>query len=268
VGIPDPGAKEPIIELYAPIISSGTPVAFMSRRSAELVKYASNAFLAMKVTYANELADLCEKVGANIQDVVLGMGYDERIGNQYLRVGPGFGGSCFPKDISALLHLAGQHGARLELLAATDRANRRRIESMSERIVAALDGYPEKRTVCALGLTFKAGTGDLRDSPAVSILRSLTQTGANVVVYDPVTRGQERCDLGGLKLADDAYDAARDADLLIILTEWAQFRELHLPTLKKLMRRPSILDLRNVLGRAAAREHGFRYSSLGDGELR
>ncbi|MDP8976162.1 MAG: UDP-glucose/GDP-mannose dehydrogenase family protein [Actinomycetota bacterium] len=227
--------------------------------TAETIKYASNAFLATKVSFVNALANLCEAVGADVRDVVFGMGYDPRIGFEFLKPGPGWGGSCFPKDTRALLHIADEAGYDFSLLRGVIAVNDEQHERVVAKVVAAAGGSVEGRTVAAWGLAFKARTDDTRDSPAIEVIRRLGERGARVRAYDPQARGG----VEGVERCGDPYAACEDAAVLVVLTEWDEFRWLDLDKVRELMAVPSIVDARNLLDPAAARRKGFVYEGLG-----
>jgi UDPglucose 6-dehydrogenase len=227
--------------------------------TAETIKYASNAFLATKVSFVNALANLCEAVGADVRDVVFGMGYDPRIGFEFLKPGPGWGGSCFPKDTHALVHIGDEAGYDFSLLRGVIAVNDEQHERVAAKVVAAAGGSVEGRTVAVWGLAFKARTDDIRDSPAIEVVRRLRQRGARVRAYDPQARGQ----VDGVERCSDPYAACEDAAVLVVLTEWDEFRWLDLEKVHELMAVPSIVDARNLLDPAAARRRGFAYEGLG-----
>ncbi|MGO8738814.1 UDP-glucose dehydrogenase family protein [Rhodoblastus sp.] len=263
VGVSDPRAREVMSEVYRPLNLNQPPLYFVDRRSAELIKYAANSFLATKVTFINEIADLCEKVGANVQDVARGMGMDNRIGSKFLHAGPGFGGSCFPKDTLALVKTAQDHDAPLRIVEAVVAVNDRRKRAMAKRIIAACGGSVRGKTVALLGLAFKLNTDDMRDAPSISIVTALDDAGANVRAYDPKAMDQARRIMPGVTFCDDAYDCVTGADALAIVTEWDEFRALDLPRIKSLMAAANLIDLRNIYRPADARRFGFSYSSIG-----
>jgi len=262
VGSNDERAQSVMAELYRPLNLNETPLVFTDRRTSELTKYAANAFLAMKITFINEIADLCEKVGANVQQVAKGVGLDKRIGAKFLHAGPGYGGSCFPKDTLALMRTAADAGAPLRLIETTTAVNTARKKAMAGRIAAAMGGDVRGKTVSILGLTFKPNTDDMRDSPALDIVPALLDMGAAVHAYDP--EGHEaRALLPDIVFGDGPYEAVSGADAVVILTEWDQFRALDLSRLKGLMRAPVMVDLRNVYRPEEARRAGFTYVSIG-----
>jgi UDPglucose 6-dehydrogenase len=262
-GVEDDKAKEVMTSVYRPLNLNRVPILFTRRRTAELVKYASNAFLAMKITFINELADLCESVDADIQDVALGLGLDNRIGPKFLHAGPGYGGSCFPKDTIALARTAQDAATPLRLVESTIAINDQRRRSMARRVIAACDGVIRDKTIGVLGLTFKPNTDDIRESPALSIIQALKDRGAKVRAYDPKGREAAAELLSDIHFASDPYDAATDAHALVIVTEWDVFRALDLGRLRGLMKSPVLVDLRNVYGFAQVEEAGFSYHCIG-----
>jgi UDPglucose 6-dehydrogenase len=252
--------------LYRPLYLIEAPIVFTATETAELTKYAANAFLAMKVTFINEMADLCEKVGADVHDVARGIGLDGRIGRKFLHPGPGYGGSCFPKDTLALVRTAQDYGAPSRLVEATVAVNDARKSSMAMRVIAACGGSVRGKTVAVLGLTFKPETDDMRDSPSVPIVARLVEDGAVVQAFDPEGMGQARPLLpDGVRYCRDAMDAVNGADALVVVTEWNQFRSLSPERLKAAMRGDVVVDLRNVYDPAAMRRAGFAYHSIGRG---
>jgi UDPglucose 6-dehydrogenase len=235
---------------------------FTARRTADLIKYAANAFLATKITFINEIADLAEKVGADVQEVARGIGLDNRIGSKFLHAGPGFGGSCFPKDIRALARTAADADASMKLVEATIEANDRRKRAMAGKIAAALGGDLAGKVIGVLGLTFKPNTDDMREAPSLDIVPALLAAGAAVQAYDP--EGHEaRQLLTGMAFKSGPYEAAEGADAIVILTEWDQFRALDLDRLAAAMRTPLVVDLRNIYRPEELRSRGFRYVSVG-----
>ena len=262
VGLEDERARAAMTELYRPLNLIETPMLFTDRRTSELIKYASNAFLAMKITFINEMADLCEKTGADVQHLAKGVGLDKRIGAKFLHAGPGYGGSCFPKDTLALTRTARDHGAPLRLVEATAEINIARKAAMAGRISSALGGDVAGRTIAVLGLTYKPNTDDMRDAPALEIVPALIAMGAKVQAYDPQGR-EARQLLRDATFKDDPYEAVAGADAMVILTEWDQFRALDLDRVKSLMRAPVIVDLRNIYRPEEVRRLGFTYASIG-----
>jgi UDPglucose 6-dehydrogenase len=263
VGTDNPVARAVLAEIYRPLYLNASPLFYVSRRTAELIKYASNAFLATKITFINEISDLCEKVGADVQEVARGMGLDNRIGGKFLHAGPGFGGSCFPKDTSALLKTAQDHGVALRVVEAVSVVNDQRKRAMARKVVAALGGSVRGKTVAVLGLTFKPNTDDTRDSPAIPLITALHDLGAIVRGYDPAGMEQAKPFLPAVQYATSAYNAAEGADAVVIATEWEQFRALDLPRLKKLMTQPVIVDLRNIYRDDEMKRANFRYFGIG-----
>lgn len=255
----DDRARDLMEEVYANVDS----VTFTGRRSSELIKYASNAFLAVKIAYINEIADLCEVAGANIEDVSFGMGLDPRIGKDFLKPGPGYGGSCFPKDTKALLQTGLDLGVDLHLVDAAVCSNDDRKDAMGERVLSALSGSPSESKVAVLGLTFKANTDDLRDSPAIEIIEDLVSAGVNVRAYDPKAGDDARRVFEGASFCEDAYQALEGADAAVIVTEWSEFAGLDLDRVRSVMKTPTIVDLRNLFNPTRMLMKGFRYESVG-----
>ncbi len=263
VGTDDPRAEKVMRELYRPLTINDTPIVFTSRRTSELIKYAANAFLVMKITFINEIADLCEKVGGDVQAVARGIGLDSRIGPKFLNAGPGYGGSCFPKDTLALVRTASDHGTSMRVVQTTIEVNEARKRSMAARIVAALGGDVDGKTIGILGLTFKPNTDDMRYAPSLDIIPALQALGAKVQAYDPEGMDEAIHLLPGVELKDGAYAAAEHADAVVVLTEWDQFLGLDLDRLKLIMRQPIVVDLRNVWRPDDMRARGFKYTSVG-----
>lgn len=263
VGTDDPRAEKVMRELYRPLTINDTPIVFTSRRTSELIKYAANAFLVMKITFINEIADLCEKVGGDVQAVARGIGLDSRIGPKFLNAGPGYGGSCFPKDTLALVRTASDHGTSMRVVQTTIEVNEARKQSMAARIVAALGGDVAGKTIGMLGLTFKPNTDDMRYAPSLDIIPALQALGAKVQAYDPEGMDEAVHLLPGVELKDGAYAAAEHADAVVVLTEWDQFLGLDLDRLKLIMRQPIVVDLRNVWRPDDMRARGFTYTSVG-----
>lgn len=250
-------------EIYRPLALGRSPVIEMSRRGAELTKYAGNAFLATKITFINEMADLCEKVGADVQDVARGIGLDNRIGSKFLHAGPGYGGSCFPKDTLALLKTADDYDAPIRIVEAVVAVNERRKRAMGRKVIEALGGDARGRTIAVLGLAFKPNTDDMRDSPAIAIIQTLQDAGARIHAYDPKSMVQARSVLNDVTYFDDAFSAMDRADALVIATEWDEFRALDLRRVRTLLREPVLVDLRNIYPRAAAEQAGLAYTAIG-----
>jgi UDPglucose 6-dehydrogenase len=263
VGTDDARARDVMRELYRPLFINETPILFTGRRSAELIKYASNAFLATKITFINEMADLCEQAGANVQDVARGMGLDRRIGSKFLHAGPGFGGSCLPKDTAALISTAEQFGTRVKIVEAVVGVNEARRAAIVGKIVAACGGSVEGKLLAVLGLTFKPNTDDMRAAPSLAVLPALGLKGATVRAYDPAGIEQARALIPGIVTAADPYSCMDGADALIILTEWDQFRALDLDRVKAALRGSVIVDLRNIYKPADMAAKGFHYVSVG-----
>jgi UDPglucose 6-dehydrogenase len=263
VGSDDDRARKVLTEIYRPLYLNAPPIIFVSRRTAELIKYASNAFLATKITFINEMADLCEQVGADVQEVARGMGLDNRIGAKFLHAGPGFGGSCFPKDTSALIKTAHDHGVPLRVVETVSAVNEQRKRAMARKVVQALGGSVRGKTVAVLGLTFKPNTDDTRDSPAIPLITALHDLGAIVRGYDPAGMEQAKPLLPDVHYCRSAYSAAEGADAVVIATEWEQFRALDLARLKGIMIQPVIVDLRNIYRADEIRRAAFHYVSIG-----
>jgi len=263
VGTDDERARDVMRELYRPLFLNETPILFVSRRTSELTKYAANAFLAMKITFINEMADLCEAVGADVQQVARGIGLDNRIGSKFLHPGPGYGGSCFPKDTLALARTAVEAGSPLKLVETTIEVNEARKRAMADKIGKAFGGELKGRTVAVLGLTFKPNTDDMRDAPSLEVAPRLIAMGAKVQAFDPEGMEEARKLLPGVEFRSGPYDAVEGADLLVIMTEWDQFRALDLDRVKQLMRRPAVVDLRNIYPPEEMRGRGFEYASVG-----
>ncbi len=264
IGTESDRARAVLKRLYRPLYLIETPIVFTGLETAELIKYAANAFLATKITFINEIADLCEKVGADVHDVAKGIGLDGRIGRKFLHAGPGFGGSCFPKDTLALVRTAQDVGSPLRIVETVIAVNDARKAAMSERVIAACDGSVAGKTIAVLGLTFKPETDDMRDSPALAIVPRLVEAGATIRAYDPEGMEQARPLLPPeVQYCRDAYDAASGADALVVITEWNAFRAIPPARLAQAMRGRVVVDLRNIFDPAAMREAGFRYSSIG-----
>ena len=263
IGADSERARELMRRLYRPLYLLETPIIFTSIETAELIKYAANTFLATKITFINEVADLCEKVGANVNDVARGIGLDGRIGRKFLHAGPGYGGSCFPKDTLALVKTAQDHGAPLKIVETVVAVNDARKLAMADRVLAALGGSAKDKTVAALGLTFKPNTDDMRDSPSLAILPALQKAGATIRAFDPEGMTEAKKLMPDLTYCRDAYDCMSGADAVAIITEWNEFRNLDLIRMKQLLRQPAVVDLRNVYNPAEMAEAGFRYTSIG-----
>jgi len=263
VGTNDPRARAIMEEIYAPLTANGAPLLFTERRGAEVIKYAANAFLATKITFINEIADLCEQAGADVQEVAHGIGLDHRIGPKFLQPGPGYGGSCFPKDLLALLKAGLDFGVPIRSIETIISINDQRKRAMARKIIAACGGSIRGRQVAVLGLTFKADTDDMRESPAIPIVTALLDAGAKVRAYDPEGMDHARKMLAEVEFAEDPYACAKGASALVILTEWRQFKTLDLPRLREVLAKPLIIDLRNIFRPADMADHGFTYVSIG-----
>lgn len=263
IGAGSERAQEVMRKLYRPLFLIETPILFTARRTAELIKYAGNTFLAMKITFINEIADLCEKVGADVHDVAKGIGLDGRIGKKFLHPGPGYGGSCFPKDTLALVHTAKDYGSPLRIIETVVDINDKRKKAMAGRIVEACGGSVKGKTVAVLGLTFKPNTDDMRDAPSLDIVPALVAAGAKVRAYDPEGMNEAKKLLDGIEWCADVYATLPEADVVAILTEWNEFRSLDLDRVKKLMKAPVVVDLRNVYSPTDMVEAGFRYTCIG-----
>ncbi len=262
VGLEDERARAVMTEMYRPLNLIETPLMITDRRTSELIKYASNAFLAMKITFINEMSDLCEKAGADVQHLAKGIGLDKRIGPKFLHVGPGYGGSCFPKDTLALTRTARDHDAPLRLVETTNEINEARKKAMAGKVAAALGGDVRGKVIAVLGLTFKPNTDDMRDAPSLEVVPALQAMGASIQAFDPEGR-EARQLLRGVAFKDDPYEAVTAADAMVILTEWDQFRALDLDRVANLMKSKAIVDLRNIYRPEEMRRRGFAYTSLG-----
>jgi UDPglucose 6-dehydrogenase len=263
VGTEDERARKVIAEIYRPLYLNQAPIMYTGRRTAELIKYAANAFLATKITFINEIADLAERAGADVQEVARGIGLDNRIGGKFLHAGPGFGGSCFPKDTRALVKTAQDYGVPLRIVEAVLSVNETRKRAMARKVSAALGGNLRGKTIGVLGLTFKPNTDDMREAPSIPLITALQDLGATVRAYDPVGMEQAKSELPAIMYCDSPYVCAANADALVIVTEWEQFRALDLARLKKEMKQPVIVDLRNIYRTEEMAEHGFVYESVG-----
>ena len=263
VGTDDQRAREVMQEVYRPLFINETPILFTGRRTSELIKYAANAFLAVKITFINEIADLCEKVGANVQEVSKGIGLDNRIGRKFLHAGPGYGGSCFPKDTLALTRTANDAGAPVRIVDTVVEVNAARKKAMAGKVVAAMGGDIKGKTIGVLGLAFKPNTDDMRDAPSLDIIPALQAAGARVRAFDPEAMHEASKLLSGVEACDGPYHAIEGADAMLILTEWDQFRALDLDRVRQLMRAPTVIDLRNIYQPADMAKRGFAYVSIG-----
>src|ERR1700753_2391781 len=267
VGTEDERGRKVLGDVYRPLSLNQAPVMYTKRRTAELIKYAANAFLATKITFINEMADLAEKVGADVQEVARGIGLDNRIGPKCLHAGPGFGGSCFPKDTSALLKIAQDNGTQLRIVEAVMNVNDNRKRAMARKVSNAVGESLRGKTIAVLGLTFKPDTDDMRESPSIPLVTGLLDMGAKVRAHDPVGMEQARRELPDIEYSDDPYACARGADALVIVTEWVQFRALDLERLKREMAQPVVVDLRNIYRREDMVALGFTYESVGRGPV-
>ncbi|MEG3164801.1 UDP-glucose/GDP-mannose dehydrogenase family protein [Sphingomonas sp. PB2P19] len=263
VGTSDARAREVMRAVYRPLFINESPILFTDRRTSELTKYAANAFLATKITFINEIADLCEAVGADVQDVSRGIGLDNRIGKKFLHAGPGYGGSCFPKDTLALLKTAEDYRSPIRIVEAVVQVNDNRKRAMGRKVLAALGDEPRGKTVALLGLTFKPNTDDMRDAPSIAIATALLDAGVRVRACDPEGVAAARAIMPDLTYCDDAYDAATGADAVVIVTEWDAFRALDLGRLKRVVAQPVMVDLRNVYRRDVVEQAGFGYIAVG-----
>ena len=267
VGAEDRRAEDVLKEIYRPLFLNRAPILITGRRTAELTKYAANAFLAVKISFINEIADLCEALDADVQDVARGIGLDNRIGPKFLHAGPGYGGSCFPKDTVALLQTANGAGVEQRIVATTVAVNDDRKNRMVERVERALGGSVAGKRVGILGLAFKPNTDDMREAPSIPIVKGLVERGASVAAFDPVARRQAEPLLSGIEFADDAYAVADGADALVIVTEWDEFRALDLQRIAASLRGKVLIDLRNVYDRSEAEAAGLTYFGIGRGKL-
>lgn len=263
IGTSSERAQDVMRELYRPLFLAETPILFTTRQSSEMIKYAANTFLATKITFINEIADLCEKLDANVQDVAKGIGLDGRIGGKFLHAGPGYGGSCFPKDTLALVRTAQEAGSPLKIIETVVDVNNTRKKAMAERIIKACDGSVDGKTIAVLGVTFKPNTDDMRDAPSLDIIPALQHAGATVRAYDPEGMKEARLLLDTVTWCDDTYETLENADAVVILTEWNQFRALQLDRMKELMKSPIMVDLRNIYNADEMADAGFTYSSIG-----
>ena len=263
IGAETDRARQVMQSLYRPLYLTETPIVMTTLETAELTKYAANAFLATKITFINEIADLCEKVGANVQDVARGMGLDGRIGKKFLHAGPGYGGSCFPKDTIALVRTAQEYGSPARIVEAVVQVNDRRKGAMASRVISAAGGSLRGKTVGVLGVAFKPNTDDMRDAPSLAIVPALQDAGAKVRAFDPAAMHEAQPLLPGVTWCEDAYDVAKGADVLVLITEWNEFRALDLDRIAAVMVAPVLVDLRNVYRPEDVRAAGFKYSSIG-----
>lgn len=263
IGVESDRAREILRRIYRPLFLIETPILFTAIETSELIKYAANAFLATKITFINEVADLCDKVGANVHDVARGMGLDGRIGRKFLHAGPGYGGSCFPKDTLALARTARDAGAPMRIVETVQNVNDTRKRQMADIVIASCGGSAKGQTVAVLGLTFKPNTDDMREAPSLDIVPALVVQGAKVRVFDPAGMEEAKKLISGVTWCADAYDAIEGADALVIVTEWNEFRALDLDRVKRLMKRPVFVDLRNIYNPGEMEAAGFTYRSIG-----
>jgi UDPglucose 6-dehydrogenase len=263
VGSDDTRARELLAEIYRPLYLNAAPILYTGRRTAELIKYAANAFLATKITFINEIADLCENVGADVQEVARGIGLDNRIGAKFLHAGPGYGGSCFPKDTLALIKTAQDNATPLRIVETVAAVNDQRKRAMARKVAAALGGELRGCTIAVLGLTFKPNTDDMREAPSLALIAALQDQGAKVRAYDPAGMANAKALIPDIIYCDGPYAAAEGADALVIVTEWEQFRALDLGRLKQTMARPVMVDLKNVYRPADIERAGFSYANVG-----
>ena len=267
IGTEDERARAVMREIYRPLFLNESPILFTGRRTAELTKYAANAFLATKITFINEIASLCEAVGAEVKDVARGIGLDNRIGRKFLNAGPGYGGSCFPKDTLALIQTAEEHDSPVRIVETVVQVNEQRKRAMGRRILHALDGEARGKTVAVLGLTFKSNTDDMRDAPALAIVQALLDAGVTVRAFDPQGMEQAKRLLPDITYCEDAYDAASGADAVAIVTEWDEFRALDLKRLCQSVRSPVLVDMRSIYDPAAVARVGFHYHGIGRADV-
>jgi UDPglucose 6-dehydrogenase len=263
IGAEDEPAREVMREIYRPLYLNQAPLLFTDRRTSELIKYAGNAFLATKITFINEIADLCEAVGADVQQVARGIGLDNRIGSKFLHAGPGYGGSCFPKDTLALIKTAQDHGTPVRIVETVASVNDQRKRAMARKVIQAMGGDVRGKRVAVLGLTFKPNTDDMRDAPSIAIVQGLQDHGATVSAHDPEGVEQAKLVLSGVDYAASPYACMEGADALVIVTEWEQFRALDMRRIKDLLRVPLVIDLRNIYTPEEVRRHGLTYVSIG-----
>jgi UDPglucose 6-dehydrogenase len=263
VGTDDPRAREVMNEIYRPLYLNAAPIVVTSRRTAELIKYAANAFLATKITFINEIADLAEKVGADVQEIARGIGLDNRIGTKFLHAGPGFGGSCFPKDTTALIKTGQDYDSPLRIVETVAAVNDQRKRAMARKVASALGGNLRDKTIAVLGLTFKPNTDDMRDAPSIPLITALKDMGAKVRVFDPVGMEQAKAYLNGVVYTENPYVCAENADALVIVTEWEQFRALDFKRLGALMVNSVVVDLRNIYRADELKRSGFSYFGIG-----
>jgi len=263
VGTEDARAREVMEELYRPLFLNQTPIVFTERRTSELIKYAANAFLAVKITFINEMADLCEAVGANVQEVSRGIGLDGRIGGKFLNAGPGYGGSCFPKDTLALTKTADDYNSPVRIVDTVVEVNAARKKAMAQKVIKAMGGDVSGKTIGILGLAFKQNTDDMRDAPSLDIIPALIEAGAKIKAFDPEAMKEAAHLLNGVDFCDNAYQAIDGADAMVILTEWDQFRALDMERIKGSLNGDVVVDLRNIYSPEDMAKRGFAYTSIG-----
>ena len=263
IGVESDRAKAVMQELYRPLNLNESPLVFTGRETAEIIKYAANAFLATKISFINEMADLCEVVGADVQAVAKGIGLDKRIGGKFLHAGPGFGGSCFPKDTRALMHSADDYGIPMQIVRSVIDVNEARKLAMADRVIKAASGSIDGKRIAVLGLTFKPNTDDMRESPSLDIIPALQKAGGEIHAFDPKGMPEAREMLPGVHFHDDAYGTMEDADAVVIITEWNQFRALDMEKVKSLMKTPLMVDLRNIYPQADMEAKGFTHIGIG-----
>lgn len=267
IGIDDERARDVMTEVYRPLYLNQAPLLFTDRRTSELTKYAANAFLAMKITFINEVADLCEAAGADVQQVARGIGLDNRIGSKFLHAGPGYGGSCFPKDTTALVKIGQDFGSPMRLVETTVSINDQRKRAMSRKVISACGGDVRGKTIGLLGLTFKPNTDDMREAPSLDIIRGLQDRGARVVAFDPQGMDAARQLVENVTFVQNAYEVGIGADAVVLVTEWNEFRSLDLNRLNSVMKAPTFVDLRNVYRPHEMARYGFTYVSVGRSDL-
>ena len=263
IGCEDQPTRDVMTDVYRPLFLNQPPIMFTGRRTSELIKYAANAFLATKITFINEIADLCERVGADVQEVARGIGLDNRIGSKFLHAGPGYGGSCFPKDTVALIKTAQDHDSPLRIVETVAAVNDQRKRAMARKVITACGGSVRDKTIAVLGLTFKPNTDDMREAPSLSVILALQDAGAQVRAYDPEGMEQARPLLQNVTLTASAYDCIEGADAMVIVTEWNEFRGLDMRRAKALLKQPIVVDLRNIYRPAVMASFGFTYTSVG-----
>ncbi|MEP0233908.1 UDP-glucose/GDP-mannose dehydrogenase family protein [Roseibium sp.] len=263
VGTDSEDAATVMCELYRPLFLNETPIIITQRRTSELIKYAANAFLAVKITFINEIADLCEKVGANVQEVSRGIGLDNRIGNKFLHAGPGYGGSCFPKDTLALSKIGQDAGSELKIVDSVIEVNSERKKKMADKVIAHMGGDVSGKTIALLGLAFKPNTDDMREAPSIDIVAKLQEAGAKIRAYDPASMDEASHLMSDVLFCDGPYHAIENADAVVIVTEWDQFRALDLDRVRQTLAAPNVIDLRNIYQSDYMIERGFKYTSVG-----